>query len=94
MKRTSLLTYQEFQDSMNESLGMSSKKLMKATEEYHEAQTYLQKLQNEFVKTPKEDTNKREKLKQAIIVQNKNVKIKESAFKKALGDEDIEDLEI
>ena len=67
---------------------------MKATEDYHEAQLKLQELQNEFVKTAKENSSKREELKQAIIAQNKIVKQKEAVFAKALGDEDIDDLEI
>lgn len=86
---------QEFESKkVDEAAGMASKKLIKATDEYHEAQLKLQELQNEFVKTTKEDTTKREQLKKAIIDQNKVVKQKKSIFHKALGDEDIDDLEI
>jgi hypothetical protein len=73
---------------------MSSKKLIKATEEFHEAQLKLQQLQTEFVKTAKEDSTKREELKKNIITQHAIVKQKESIFAKALGDEDIDDFEI
>jgi len=79
---------------MDESSAQASRKLMKATEEYHDAQLKLQQLQNEFIGISKEDKVKREELKKAIIDQNKTVKQKEATFKKALGDEDIEDLEI
>ena len=99
MKKDLLPKFSEFsktfeEQKTNEAAGASSKKLQKATEEYHEAQLKLQQLQNEFVKSAKEDPTKREQLKQAIIAQNKVVKQKESVFAKALGDEDIEDFEI
>jgi hypothetical protein len=99
MNYNSLPTYQDFRKSfeskkLQEAEGFASKKLQKAITDYHEAQLKLQELQNEFVKTAKENPNKREELKQAIITQNKTVKSKESLFKKALGDEDIEDFEI
>lgn len=99
MKKNSIPSYREFNKQFEEKRileaeGVSSRKLTKATEEYHEAQLKLQNLQKEFVKTKKEDTSKREELKKAIIEQNKIVKQKESIFSKALGDEDIDDLEI
>jgi ABC-type transporter Mla subunit MlaD len=99
MKKDSLPTFKKFNKEfelkkVDEASGKASKKLQKATEDYHDAQLKLQQLQNEFVKTAKEDPNKREELKQAIIAQNKIVKQKESIFAKALGDEDIEDFEI
>lgn len=99
MKKQLLPNFKEFNQEfeskkVDEAVGMASKKLIKATDEYHEAQLKLQELQNEFVKTTKEDTTKREQLKKAIIDQNKVVKQKESIFHKALGDEDIDDLEI
>ena len=99
MKKPLLPSYTEFsktyeESKVQEAAGMASRKLQKATEEYHDAQLKLQQLQNEFIKTKKEDTPKREELKQAIIAQNKIVKQKESVFAKALGDEDIDDLEI
>ena len=99
MKKEILPTYSEFSKKfedkkITEAVGQASRKLQKATEEYHEAQLTLQQLQNEFVKTAKENPTKREELKQAIISQNKIVKQKESTFSKALGDEDIDDFEI
>ena len=99
MKKEILPTYSEFSKKfedkkITEAVGQASRKLQKATEEYHEAQLTLQQLQNEFVKTAKENPTKREELKQAIISQNKIVKQKESTFSKALGDEDIDDCEI
>jgi hypothetical protein len=99
MKKNLLPKFFEFSKTLeeqktNEASSMSSKKLQKATEEYHEEQLKLQQLQNEFVKSAKEDSIKREQLKQAIIAQNKVVKQKESIFAKALGDEDIKDFEI
>ena len=99
MKKEKLQSFNEFsrsfeQKKVEESSNMASKKLIKATDEYHDAQLKLQELQNEFVKTAKEDTAKREQLKKAIVDQNKVVKQKEATFSKALGDEDIDDLEI
>jgi len=99
MKKVLLPNYQQFSKDLEtkkieEAEGISSKKLQKATEEFHKAQLELQKLQNEFVKSPKEDKDKREKLKQAIISHSKIVKQKESIFSKALGEEDIDDFEI
>lgn len=99
MNYSTLPTYQDFQKSfegknLQEVTGLSSKKLQKATTDYHEAQLKLQELQNEFVKTAKENPNKREELKNQIITQNKIVKQKESIFAKALGDEDTEDFEL
>ena len=82
------------QSKLVESQAMASKKLMKATEEYHDAQLKLQELQKQFIGTKKEDKTEREELKKAIILQNKIVKQTESTFQKALGDEDITDLEI
>jgi hypothetical protein len=79
---------------IEEASQMSSRKLIKATEEFHEAQLKLQQLQTEFVKTTKEDTAKREELKKNIITQHAIVKQKESIFAKAIGDEDIEDFKI
>jgi hypothetical protein len=71
-----------------------SKQLQKATEEFHESQIELQKLQKEFISTPKENAGKRNELKTKLIKQNEVVKQKEKLFHKALGNEDIEDLEI
>jgi hypothetical protein len=94
-----LPTFADFKNTfeekkIDEAIGLSSKKLRKATEEYHTAQLELQKLQDEFVKTAKENPVKREELKTAIIAQHKITKQKESVFAKALGDEDIDDFEI
>lgn len=99
MKKQLLPSFGEFNKTfeerkVQEAAGHASKKLQKATEEYHDAQLKLQELQNEFVKTAKENSSKREELKQAIIAQNKIVKQKEAIFAKALGDEDIDDFEI
>jgi hypothetical protein len=99
MKTQLIPSFNEFnktfvEKKVDEAVGLSSKKLRKATEDYHSAQLVLQNLQNEFVKTAKENPTKREELKQAIIAQSKIVKQKEAVFGKALGDEDIEDFEI
>jgi|APCry1669190288_1035285.scaffolds.fasta_scaffold98292_2 hypothetical protein len=98
-KLESIPTFKTFtekfdQKKLEEAAGTASRKLQKATEEYHDAQLKLQELQNEFIKTKKEDTSKREQLKKAIVAQNALVKQKEATFSKALGDEDIDDLEI
>lgn len=99
MKKQALPNFKEFKKEfeskkIEESIGKASKKLIKATEDYHEAQLKLQQLQNEFVKTAKEDPDKREQLKKTIIEQNKIVKQKEAIFNRALGEEDIDDIEI
>jgi hypothetical protein len=92
-------SYKEYKASFEskklvESDSRISRQLQKATEEYHESQLELQKIQKEFVSTPKEETAKRNELKTKLIKQNEVVKQKEKLFHKALGNEDIEDLEI
>jgi hypothetical protein len=99
MKNQSIPNFKEFNKQfeskkLEEAVGQASRKLMKATEEYHDAQLKLQQLQAEFVKTAKEDSTKREELKKSIIAQNAIVKQKEASFAKSLGDEDIDDFEI
>jgi hypothetical protein len=99
MKNEKITTFRKFssahtQKKLEESTAMASKKLMKATEEYHDAQLKLQELQKKFIGTGKENKAEREELKKAIIDQSKIVKQKEGIFQKALGDEDITDLEI
>lgn len=71
-----------------------SKQLQKATEDYHQAQLEMQTLQKEFIATPKDETSKRDELKAKLIKQHAIVKEKEKFFQKALGNEDIDDLEI
>jgi hypothetical protein len=98
MKNTKLPSFKEFNKTfedvkVEEAMGVASKKLQKATEEFHSAQLELQKLQKQFVGLAKDDS-KRESMKQSILNQHKIVKQKEAIFAKALGDEDIEDLEI
>jgi hypothetical protein len=86
--------FKEFESSkIEEAVGVASKKLQKATDEFHEAQLELQALQKKFVGLSKDDST-REQMKQKILAQHKIVKQKEALFSKALGDEDIEDLEI
>lgn len=80
-------------NKLEEAIGVSSRKLQKATDEFHDAQLELQNLQKKFISLSKEDPS-RESVKQQIIAQNKIVKQKEAMFAKALGDEDVEDLEI
>jgi hypothetical protein len=99
MKTEKITTFKKFSSSytqkkLDESNAMASKKLMKATDEYHDAQLKLQELQKKFVETAKENKTEREELKKAIIDQSKIVKQKEVIFQKAIGDEDITDLEI
>jgi len=99
MKAEKLTTFRKFssahsQKKLDEASMMASKKLAKATDAYHDAQLKLQELQKKFIETGKENKAERESLKKAIIDQNKIVKQKESIFQKALGDEDITDLEI
>jgi hypothetical protein len=71
-----------------------SRQLQKATEDYHQAQMDMQNIQKEFIATPKDAEAKRKELKSKLIKQNEIVKIKEKAFHQALGNEDIDDLEI
>ncbi len=99
MKNEKITTFRKFssdhsQKKLDEANMMASKKLAKATDEYHDAQLKLQELQKKFIETGKENKTEREELKKAIIDQNKIVKQKEGIFQKALGDEDITDLEI
>jgi hypothetical protein len=99
MKSNPIPNYKQFSKEfesakVEEAIGISSKKLQKATNDFHEAQLQLQKLQKEFLSIPKDDAKKREHTKQQLIAQNKIVKDKEAIFSRALGEEDIEDLEI
>jgi|688.fasta_scaffold32229_2 hypothetical protein len=71
-----------------------SRQLQKATEDYHQAQLEMQNIQKEFIATPKDDESKRKDLKAKLIKQNEIVKTKEKIFHQALGNEDIDDLEI
>jgi hypothetical protein len=99
MKNEKLTTFRKFSSELSErklkeSELRSSKKLIEATEDFHGAQLKLQELQKEYIGTPKENKTEREELKKAIIDQTRIVKEKESKFQKALGNEDITDLEI
>jgi hypothetical protein len=69
-------------------------KLITLTEEYHEEQIKLQRLQKEFIETETENKIEREKLKTQIIEQSRIVKEKENSFNSAFGKQDIIDLEI
>jgi hypothetical protein len=98
MKNEKLPNFKEFNKSfesknLDEAIGSVSTKLKKSTEEFHNAQLELQKLQKQFVSLSKDDPS-RESVKQKIIAQHKIVKQKEAIFAKSLGDEDIEDFEI
>ena len=99
MKNEKITTFRKFSTSISErnaqKLEMKmSKKLMEATEDFHSSQLKLQELQKKYIGTAKENKTEREELKKAIIEQTKIVKQKEGIFQKALGDEDITDLEI
>lgn len=94
-----ITTFRKFNRELNEEKSKKveskeSKKLLELTEDYHNAQLKLQELQKKFVGITKENKIEREELKEAIINQSKIVKQKESIFKKAIGNEDIQDLEI
>jgi hypothetical protein len=98
MKNNQIPSFKKFfkeleSTKLEEAVGVASKKLQKATDDFHNAQLELQDLQKKFVALPKDDSS-REQMKQRIIAQHKIVKQKEALFAKALGDEDIEDLEI
>ena len=80
--------------TLDESSIKASSKLKRITEEYHQEQLKLQELQREFIGTEKENKNKREELKKAIISQKTIVKQKEELFNKSIGDEDFKDFEI
>ena len=90
MKLGSFKDFVKVNDSskLEEAIGVSSRKLQKATEEFHMAQLDLQTLQKKFISLSKEDAS-RELIKKQIIAQHKVVKQKEALFAKALGDEDI-----
>ncbi len=80
-----------FSQFLEEGVGSVSPVLRRATEDFHKAQLELQKLQAEFVAAP---ADKRDKLRAAVIAQNRVVKDREARFNKALGDEDIEDFDV
>jgi hypothetical protein len=79
------------QERINEK---AKQKLISLTEEFHESQTKLQKLQKEYIQTEKENKTERERLKAEIIEQTRIVKEKGKAFNRALGEQDFIDLEI
>lgn len=78
---------------INES-NYSSKGLVKATNNYHDAQLILQQLQKKFISINPKDTVERENLKKQIIDATKKVKETEKIFQQVLGSEDIDDFEI
>ena len=80
-----------FSQFLEEGVGSVSPLLRRATEDFHKAQLELQKLQSEFVAAPAEE---RDKLRAAVIAQNRVVRDREARFNKALGDEDIEDFDV
>lgn len=99
MNNNKLTTFKKFSSSytqkkLEESEIKASKKLMEVTDKFHNEQLKLQELQKQYVGTTKENKTEREELKKAIIEQTKIVKQSESIFQKALGNEDIKDLEI
>ena len=99
MNNNKLTTFKKFSSSytqkkLEESEIKTSKKLMEVTDKFHNEQLKLQELQKQYVGTTKENKTEREELKKAIIEQTKIVKQSESIFQKALGNEDIKDLEI
>jgi len=86
---------QDFTTKKLDEAGMKvSRQLQKATEDYHQAQLDMQTIQKEFIATAKNDESKRKELKDKLIKQNEIVKTKEKTFHQALGNEDIDDLEI
>ena len=99
MNNNKLTTFKKFNSSytqkkLEESEIKTSKKLMEVTDKFHNEQLKLQELQKQYVGTTKENKTERDELKKAIIEQTKIVKQSESIFQKALGNEDIKDLEI
>ena len=99
MNNDKLTTFRKFSSSYTEKKLMESnikesKKLLEVTDKFHNEQLKLQELQKQYVGTTKENKTEREELKKAIIEQTKIVKQSESIFQKALGNEDIKDLEI
>lgn len=96
MKLTSFRKFnRELSENESKKLEMkANKKLEEATDEFHSSQLKLQELQKRLIGTAKENKIEREELKEAIINQSKIVKQKEAIFNKALGNEDIQDLEI
>ena len=99
MKNEKITTFRKFNSALSEKKASesemkSSKKLIEATDDFHDSQLKLQELQKKYIGTSKENKTEREGLKEAIINQTKIVKQKENIFQKALGNEDITDLEI
>jgi|LakMenEpi03Aug12_release.lakeMendotaPanAssembly.Ray.scaffolds.fasta_scaffold1280364_2 hypothetical protein len=81
--------------NMQERLTLKTKeKILSITEDYHEAQIKLQNLQKEYIQTEKENKSERERIKAEIIEQTRIVKEKSKSFNRALGEQDIIDLEI
>jgi|NOAtaT_7_FD_contig_31_9274807_length_1120_multi_5_in_0_out_0_1 hypothetical protein len=72
----------------------SHKKLVSLTEDFHDAQLKLQSLQKQYITTEKQNKSERERLKAEIIEQTRIVKEKGKAFNRALGEQEIIDLEI
>ena len=99
MKNEKITTFRKFNQSVSENkerklVETQSKKLLEDMDSFHSEQLKLQELQKQYVGITKENKTEREELKKAIIIQTRLVKEKESRFKKALGNEDITDLEI
>jgi hypothetical protein len=71
-----------------------SKSLLNAIDKYHAAQLAFQQLQKEFLSIPKEDTQKRDKMKDKLLATHKETKAAEAEFQATLGQEGIDDYEI
>lgn len=99
MKNEKITTFRKFNQSISEKnekklIENQSKKLLEDMDSFHNEQLKLQELQKKYVGIEKENKSEREELKKAIIIQTGIVEEKEIRFKKALGNEDIKDLEI
>ena len=63
-------------------------------EEKINSQRKLEELEKRYIQTEKENKSEREEIKKAIIEQSRELKEKNAAFNRSLGEQEIIDLEI
>jgi hypothetical protein len=84
----------ESTDDLDEGKKSISKNLLKSIDKYHAAQLEFQKIQKEFILTPKDNIEKRNSIKVKLIKANKEAKAAEAEFQATLGKEESDDSEI
>ena len=94
-----LSSFKKFNSVREEAKSLrEEKKIIARINSLHEdkinSQRKLEELEKKYIQTEKENKSEREQLKKEIIEQTRDLKEKNSAFNKSLGEQEIIDLEI